>query len=132
MTSDSQDSPQPKLGGSLNSGEAITFPHIVYSAPPRGSGIRMTFCSGLEVPQLCKTITSCANLWLGWSLNRSCSPCQELSNNMLHATCTQGNRVYFWLPMVGSQIASLTPDLSFGPNLCCRCPNGSCKPIFDI
>jgi hypothetical protein len=26
----------------------------------------------------------------------------------------------------------LTPDLSFGHNLCFRCPNGSCKPILDI
>jgi hypothetical protein len=34
--------------------------------------------------------------------------------------------------MVGSQIASLTPDPSFCHNLCCRCPNGSCETIFDI
>ncbi len=34
--------------------------------------------------------------------------------------------------MAGSQIANLTPDPSFGHNLCFRCPNGSCKPILDI
>jgi hypothetical protein len=34
--------------------------------------------------------------------------------------------------MVGSQIVSLTPGLSFCHNLCCRCPNGSCEPIFNI
>jgi hypothetical protein len=38
-----------KTHHSLDSGEATTFPHIVYSAPPRGSGIRMTFC--FETPK---------------------------------------------------------------------------------
>ncbi len=27
---------------------------------------------------------------------------------------------------------SLTPDLSFGYNLCFRCPNEQCEPILDI
>jgi hypothetical protein len=31
---------------------------------------------------------------------------------------------------VESQIANLTPDLSFGHNLCFKCPNGSCEPIL--
>jgi hypothetical protein len=30
-----------------DSGEATTFPHIVYSAPPRRNGIRMAFCLGI-------------------------------------------------------------------------------------
>jgi len=34
--------------------------------------------------------------------------------------------------MVGSQIGNLTPGLSFGHNLCFRCPNGSWKPILNI
>jgi hypothetical protein len=34
--------------------------------------------------------------------------------------------------MVGSQIANLTPNLSFDHNLCFKCPNGSCEPISDI
>ncbi len=34
--------------------------------------------------------------------------------------------------VVGSQIASLTPGLSFDHNLCCKYPNGSCEAIFDI
>jgi hypothetical protein len=34
--------------------------------------------------------------------------------------------------MVGSQTTHSTPGPSFGHNLCCRCPNGSCKPILDI
>jgi len=63
---------------------------------------------------------------------KSCSPRQELSNVMLHATCTQGNRGDSWLLVVGSYIDNLTPDLSFGYNLCVKCPNGSYEPIFDI
>jgi hypothetical protein len=81
----------------------------------------------LGVPQLCETITSCADLRSGWGFNRSCSPHWELSNGMSHITCTQWNRIDSWLSMV-----TLTPDLSFGHNLCCTCPNGSCEPILDI
>jgi hypothetical protein len=51
---------------------------------------------------------------------------------MSHATCTQGNQGDSWLWMVRNQIANLTLDPSFGHNLCLKCPNGSCKPTFDI
>ncbi len=51
---------------------------------------------------------------------------------MLHAACTRGNRVDFWLLMVDYQIVSLTPGLSFGHNLCFKCPNGRCEPILNI
>jgi hypothetical protein len=51
---------------------------------------------------------------------------------MSHATCTQGNRVNFWLLMVRNQIANLTLGLLFGHNLCYKCPNGSCEPILNI
>jgi hypothetical protein len=51
---------------------------------------------------------------------------------MWHATCTQVNQGDSWLLMVGSQIDSLTPSLSFGHNLCFKCPNGSCENILDI
>jgi len=34
--------------------------------------------------------------------------------------------------MVGSQIANLTPSLSSSHNLCSKCLNGSCEPIWDI
>jgi hypothetical protein len=86
----------------------------------------------LEVLQLCGTITSCADLWFGWGLNQSFSPCLELFNGMSHTTWTQGNWVNSWLSVVGSQTTSLTPGLSFGHNLCCRCSNGSCELILDI
>jgi hypothetical protein len=41
-------------------------------------------------------------------------------------------RVNSRLLVVESQTTSLTPSLSFAPNLCFRCPNGSCEAIFDI
>jgi hypothetical protein len=51
---------------------------------------------------------------------------------MSHAICMHGNGVDSWLLVVGSQIGNLTPDPSFGHNLCFRCPNGRSKPILDI
>jgi hypothetical protein len=42
--------------------------------------------------QLWGPITLCANLRLRWGLKKSCTPCQELSNDMSHATCMQGNQ----------------------------------------
>jgi hypothetical protein len=86
----------------------------------------------LGVPQLCETITSCIDLRSRQVLNRSCSPRRKLSNDMLHATCTQGNHVDSWLFVVGSQTTNLTPSFSFGHNLCCKCPNESCEPSLDI
>jgi hypothetical protein len=91
----------------------------------------------LEIPkvklsQLWGPITLCVDLQLRWGLKQSCSPFQELFNGMLHATYTQRNRGDSRLLVVGSQIANLTPDLSFGHNLCFKCPNGLCKPILDI
>jgi hypothetical protein len=77
-------------------------------------------------------ITLFSKLWLRWGLKQSYSPGQELSNDMWHATCTQGSQVDSWLLVVGSQIANLTPSLSFGHNLCFKCPNESCKPILNI
>jgi hypothetical protein len=77
-------------------------------------------------------IALCANLRLRWGLKQTCSPPWKLFNGIWHATCTQGNRVEFWLLVVRSQIVNLTFGLSFGYNLCFRCPNGWCKPILDI
>ncbi len=51
---------------------------------------------------------------------------------MSHSTCTHRGRVNSRLLVIGSQIANLTLGLSFDHNLCCRCPNGSCKVIFNI
>jgi len=86
----------------------------------------------LGLPQLWGPITLHANLLLRWGLKQSCSPCWDLFNGMLHTTYTQGNWVDSRLLMIGSQTTNLTPDFSFGHNLCIRCPNGSCEPILDI
>jgi len=69
---------------------------------------------------------------LRWSLKQSCSFCWKLSNGIWHATYTQGNQGDSWLLVVKSQIDNLTLGLSFGHNLCFKCPNGSCEPILDI
>jgi len=34
--------------------------------------------------------------------------------------------------MLGNQIGNITPNPSFGHNLCFKCPNGSHNPILDI
>jgi hypothetical protein len=51
---------------------------------------------------------------------------------MSRVVCRQINRVDSWLFLVASQIGNLTPDPSFGHNLCFKCSNEQCKPILDI
>jgi hypothetical protein len=77
-------------------------------------------------------ITLRIDLWLLWGLKQSCSPSWELSNGVLHATCTQGNQGGSQRLVIGNQTTNLTPGLSFGHNLCFKCSNGSCEPILDI
>ncbi len=86
----------------------------------------------LKLPQLWGPITLCADLRLQWGPKQSCSFCWNLYNSMSQATCTQRSQGDSQLLMVKSQIANLTPGLSFGYNLCFRCPNGSYEPILDI
>jgi hypothetical protein len=125
-----------KIHHDLDLGEATTLPLIVYFVPLHEAHIQMTFC--LETPKWesqnsqSLPITLHANFWLKWGLKKSCSPCWELSKNMSHTTSTRENRGDSWLLVVGSQIGKLTPNPSFGHNLCFKCLNGSCKPILDI
>jgi hypothetical protein len=91
----------------------------------------------LKIPIVGTSVTLGAhNLWVNlrwrWGLKKNFSPCQDLSNDMSHATCTQGNWRNYWLLVVGSQIVNLTPDPSFGHNLCFKCLNGSCELILNI
>jgi hypothetical protein len=86
----------------------------------------------LGLSQLWRHITFYVDLRLRWGLPKSCSPRQELSNGVLHATYMQRDCGDSWLLMVESQITNLTFGLSFGHNLCFICPNGSCEPILDI
>jgi hypothetical protein len=135
--SDSQDSPRLGLGGSHH-----LPPYSILCASPQGPhpngflswdsqmGVSKLPRSGL--PRLWGAITLCANLRLKWGLKQSCSPRRELFNGMWHATYTKGNRVNSWLLMVERQIANLIFGLSFGHNLCFKCPNGWCEPILDI
>ncbi len=136
-TLDSQDSPQPGLGGSHH----LPPYSILYTSPrrlhpngflSRDSRREVSKMLGLGLLQLCGAITLRSDLQLGRGPKQSCSSCQELSNGVSHGTCMHESRVDSRLFMVGSQIASLTPGLSFCHNLCCKCPNGSCEPIFDI
>jgi hypothetical protein len=117
-------------------------PLIIYFVPLHEAHIQMTFCpetrkwefqnSQLGLPRLWGPISLCEKLWLKWGQQQSYSPCRRLFNNMSHDTWTWGNLGDSWLLMVENQIANLTLDHSFGPNLHFRCPNGSCEPILDI
>jgi hypothetical protein len=144
---DTQDSPQPGLGGSHH----LPLYSILCTSPrgphPNGFFFR-DFQVGvpksprLRLPWLWGAITLHANLGLRWSLKQNYSLRQGLSNDMSHAICTHaicthticthGNWVDSRLLVVGSQIANLTPGPSFGHNLCFKCPNGWCEPILDI
>jgi hypothetical protein len=84
------------------------------------------------VPGLWAFIAPRPNLGSGQGLNQSCSPQRELSNALLHSRNARWEQVYSRLLVVGSQIANLTPGLSFAHNLGCRCANDQCKAIFDI
>jgi hypothetical protein len=87
--------------------------------------------SRFGLPGLWEFITPSSDLWSRWGLKQTCSFPQDLSNDVLHSTCTHRDWVDSRLLVIGSQITNLTPGLSFDHNLCCRCPNGSCEAIFD-
>jgi hypothetical protein len=134
---DTQNSPQPELRGSHH-----LPPYSIFCTSPRDphpndflswdsqAGVLESLRLGLL--RLWGAITLRADLGLRWSLKQSCSLRRELSNDMSHIICTHENRVDSRLLVVGSQTANLTPNPSFGHNLCFRCPNGQCKPILDI
>jgi hypothetical protein len=86
----------------------------------------------MGLPRLWSLIILQADLKLQYSLKQSCISCRELSNGMSHALCSQVNWVDSRLFLVGSQTGNLTPDPSFGHNLCFRYPNEQCEPILDI
>jgi len=134
---DSQDSPQPGLGGSHHLPPYSIFcawscnqhPNVILS---QDSQVGILKFPKLGLPQLWGPITLCADLRLRWGLKQSYSPCWELFNSMLHVTYTQGNWVDPQFLVVGSQTANLTFSPFFGHNLCFKYSNGSCEPILDI
>jgi hypothetical protein len=84
------------------------------------------------LPELWTAITPDCRVGLWQGLNRSCSPCRDLSNAMLQTQIGYREKVDSRLLVVGSQIANLTPNPSFAHNLGYRCPNCQCEGIFDI
>jgi hypothetical protein len=126
-----------------NLGEATTFPLIIYSVTGHGAYIQMAFLSWdsrvgvpksrqMGLPRFWSPITLRADLGSRCNLKKSCSSGWELLNGMWHAPCSQVNRVDSRLFVVESQIGNLTPGLSFGHNLCFKCPNEQCEPILNI
>jgi len=129
--------PRPGLEGSHH---LPPYSILCSSSPhlhPNGSFSRD---SQSEVPKLSRFgfqrlwafITSRPELGSRQGFNQSCSSFQELSNDVLHFTCTHRDRVDSRLLIVGNQTASLTSGPSFDHNLCYKCPNGSCEAILDI
>jgi hypothetical protein len=125
-----------------DSGEATTFPHIVFyiTSPHPHSNGSLSWDSQGGVPKLSrfgfpglhKVITLCSDLRLGQGLKQTCSSPWELFNGVSYSPFTHRGRVDSRLLVVGSQTVSLTSDPFFAHNLCCKCPNGPCKLIFDI
>jgi len=129
-----------------DSGEATTFPHIVFSTTLREGYIQMALFPGtpklesrncpeivpVGVLGLWVLITPDCRDWSQQGLNQVCSPCRDLFNAMSHSQFGGWEEVDSRLLVVGSQIASLTPGPSFAHNLNCKCPNDQCEVIFDI
>jgi hypothetical protein len=129
-----------------NSGEATTFPHIVFSATLRWGYIQMALFPGTSklesrncletvpvgVSGLWELITRDCQVWSQRGLNQSCSPCWDLFNDISHSKFGVREEVDSRPLVVGSQTASLTPGPSFAHNLGCRYPNDQCEAIFDI
>jgi len=97
-TLDSLDSPRPGLGGSHH----LPPYSILCSSPPhlhpngsfsRDSQSGVPKLSRFGFPGLWAFITSRPKLGSEQGLNQSCSSPQELSNGVLHFTCTHQNRV---------------------------------------
>jgi hypothetical protein len=125
-----------------DSGEATTFPHIVYSAAHGGGYIQMAQIPGTPklasrncpeiVLGLWELITFDSRIRLQRGLNQSCSPHRDLSNSVSHFQIGCREEVDSRLLMVGSQTGSLTPGPSFAHNLGYKCPNDQYEAIFDI
>jgi hypothetical protein len=129
-----------------DSGEAATFPLVVFSVPLRRGYIQMAIfprtpklesrnCP-VTVPVgvlgLWELITPDCRVWSRRGLNRSCSPRRDLSNAVLQSQIGFWEEVDSRLLVVGSQIVNLTLGPSFAHNLGCRCPNGRCEAILGI
>jgi hypothetical protein len=95
---DTQDSPQPRLGGSHH----LPLYIILWTSPrgphPNGFSLPGLSRGSLEIPPTGTTPTLephnfVADLGLKCGPKQSCSSCQELSNSMWHVVRIQINRV---------------------------------------
>jgi hypothetical protein len=129
-----------KTHHSLDFGEDTTFSLIVFFMLSHMGCTQMSFCPRtfkswvskflkLGLLQLWGFITFFSNLRLRWVLKQSYNLCWNLSKNMWHGTYIKVNQGNSWLLVFGSQIDTLTPNLSFGHNLCFKYLNGSCEPM---
>jgi hypothetical protein len=84
------------------------------------------------VPGLWELITPDCEIGSRRGLNRTCSPHQDLFNDVLHSQFGLQEEVDSRLLVVGSQTVNLTPGPSFAHNLGDRCPNSQCEGIFGI
>jgi hypothetical protein len=84
------------------------------------------------VPGLWELITPDCKIGSQRGLNQTCSPRQDLSNDISHSQFGLREEVDSRLLVVGSQTVNLTPGPSFAHNLGDRCPNAQCEGIFDI
>ncbi len=92
-TLDSQDSPQPELGGNHH-----LPPYSILCTSPqrlhpngflsRDSQREVPKMPRLGLPQLCAVVTSRSDLRSGRGLKQTCNSCREFSNGVSHATCT--------------------------------------------
>jgi len=114
--------PRPGLGGShhlppysllcVTPGEP--HPNGTFSRDSQG-GVPKE--SRVQLPGLWTFISPGSDLRLEWGFNQSCNFLRELSNAPSHSFCSCREEVDSRLLVVGSQIANLTPDLSFAHNL---------------
>jgi hypothetical protein len=89
-----------KIHHNLDLGEATTFPLIVYSMPDHETSTQMSFCPETPIPKIPKIGTPVTLEGYNFACRPSievrfkqkCSPCQELSNGMWHAICTEGGQ----------------------------------------
>jgi len=86
----------------------------------------------VRVPGLWELITLDCKVQSQRGFHQSCSPCRDLSNDILNTPFGRWEDVDSRLLVVGSQIANLTSGPSLDHNLGCRCPNDQCEGILDI
>jgi hypothetical protein len=103
----------------------------LFPGTPRTPKLESRNCPEI-VPGLWELVTPDCEVWSQRRLNQTCSPRQDISNDVSHSQFGGREEVDSQLLMVGSQTASLTPGPSFAHNLGYRCSNDQCEAIFYI